>query len=289
MTAMHHERGQTLPFWVMGILTSLTLAFFISNYANTVKYQIHAQNAADSAAAAALSQDAAALNTTQTLLAALDLQTLKVQDAESALPYILGTTPCGPSNLLSDNCTSALGNAVTDIASANTQLASLANTLNDFQKNLGGTLTDVNENASGSVNSLFSPTATGSCTIAIMTDCDFKYTTFVSYGSTGIMTVDEFACKKVPNVAASFLHLSQKNSAFYAIGHTTSTLAPLSTAYNPATLGSAFATTAQLFPDIAGNALVGNLSGININSNLFVVTGAPAPATPRNLTDVCPT
>jgi hypothetical protein len=46
----HHERGQVLPLWAGAIITTLMFAFLAINYGNTIRYQIRAQNAADSVA-----------------------------------------------------------------------------------------------------------------------------------------------------------------------------------------------------------------------------------------------
>jgi hypothetical protein len=284
-----YERGQTLPFWVMSVIVSLALAFFIVNYANTVRYQIRAQNAADSAAAAALGKDAAALNSTQTLLGALDIQELKVQDATAALPYLLGTTPCGASNLLTTSCTSALQSAATDLATANQSLSQLMTTISNFESGTGGFVTGTLTNPNSTIQTLFAPNGAGGCSVAILTDCDFKYTTSLTLNSTtGMPTVDEYACKKVTNTAGSFLHLP--SNTYYAIGHTTSTLGPLSSAYSPSTLGPALATTGALFSDLTGTTLMDNLSALNINTAFYAAVSAPPPtgAAPA-LSTVCPT
>jgi hypothetical protein len=288
LTRGRYERGQTLPFWVMSVIVSLALTFFIANYANTVRYQIRAQNAADSAAAAALGQDAAALNSTQTLLGALDIQELNVQDATAALPYLLGTAPCGASNLLSPTCTSALYKAANDLATANNSLQSVISTLSNFESGTGGVLTGTLKNPNSTISTLFAPNGGGGCSVAILTDCDFKYTTIMTLNSTtGMPTVDEYACKLVTNAAGSFLHLP--SNTFYAIGHTTSTLGPLASAYSPTTLGPAFATTGALFPDVTGSNLLTNLSALNINTAFYAAVSTPPTGAPQALTTVCPT
>jgi hypothetical protein len=50
INAHRYERGQTIPIWIGGILTSFMLMFFGLNYANAIRWQIRAQNAADAAA-----------------------------------------------------------------------------------------------------------------------------------------------------------------------------------------------------------------------------------------------
>jgi hypothetical protein len=299
------ERGQTLPFWVMGILVALALTFFVGNYAGTVKNQIHAQNAADSAASAALGRDAAALNTTQTFLAAVDMQQLKVQDAEAAIPYLLGTSPCGPSNLLASSCITALQGAATDVANANKTLVNLQNTISNFAMNTTNTsLSPVvtpnstmgqvtgllsTATANSTIKSLFAPNGSNGCSVAVLTDCNYDYTTYLSIGANGLPTVDEYACKVATNNAWSFLHLPMKS--YYSIGHTTATLAPLSSAYNTSTLGSALQTTSNLYPDATGStatSLLANISALNINSQFFTAVAAPPPTVTRSTADVCP-
>lgn len=62
MLNRHGRRGQSLPFWVMGVVTALTLSLFIMNYTNAIRWHIRAQNAADAAALAALAGEASLLN-----------------------------------------------------------------------------------------------------------------------------------------------------------------------------------------------------------------------------------
>jgi hypothetical protein len=66
LTAHHGERGQTIPFWVFASIASLALTLFVMNYTNTIRWHIRAQNAADTAAMAAIAADAS-LNNQQTV------------------------------------------------------------------------------------------------------------------------------------------------------------------------------------------------------------------------------
>jgi predicted lysophospholipase L1 biosynthesis ABC-type transport system permease subunit len=59
---MHAQRGQTFPVWAFGTLTVLTLLAFTLSYGNMLRYQIRAQNAADSAARGVLSIQATQWN-----------------------------------------------------------------------------------------------------------------------------------------------------------------------------------------------------------------------------------
>src|ERR1700733_5763124 len=53
--ALHAQRGQALPMTVFGIVAMLIFAYFALDFGNGIRWQIRAQNAADSAAQAVLS------------------------------------------------------------------------------------------------------------------------------------------------------------------------------------------------------------------------------------------
>jgi hypothetical protein len=280
------ERGQTLPVWVFSVLMALTLMFSVYNYAITVREQIHAQNAADSAAAAAIGNDAAALNSVNTLLSAFDIQDLKVRNIVGAVPQLLLGGDHNCSTLITDTvstspCATDLSSAVTNLTSAVTNLTGIVSTLNNFQ----GNLTDRLTNVPTLVNSLLAPNGSGGCSVNVLTDCDYKYTTKITYGSNGMPTVDEYACKKVPNVAAAFLHI---NSTYYSIGHTTITLAPIKQVLNPATMGAAVQQTSSLFPSISGTSIIGSIAGLSVSSGTYVPVATTPPTTPQTIAQVCP-
>ena len=220
-------------------------------------------------------------------------------DRRSAIPYLLGTNPCGPSNLLSSQCIGALQGAAGDIAAANTKLANVTNLMNNFESHtlgpvgngtsLNGQLTGLLPNPNPIIKSLFAPNGTGGCSVNVLTDCNYNYTTYFQLDpKSGMPVIDEYACKIVNNNAWSFLHLPMKT--YYAIGHTTATLAPLSSAYNTATLGNALQTTAALYPSAGGTAasVLGDISAMNINSQFFTAVAAPPPTVVHSVTDVCP-
>jgi hypothetical protein len=58
----HGERGQVLPLWIGATITTLMFAFLAANYGNTLRYQIRAQNAADSYAQVLMSVQAERYN-----------------------------------------------------------------------------------------------------------------------------------------------------------------------------------------------------------------------------------
>jgi Putative Flp pilus-assembly TadE/G-like len=91
------ERGQTLPFWAIGTMLVLTLLFFLANYVGAVSWQIHAQNAADSAASAVLSVQANVWNEESTILytAAVDENRVRYLN-QAILNTISGAGACDP-------------------------------------------------------------------------------------------------------------------------------------------------------------------------------------------------
>jgi hypothetical protein len=78
-TPRHAERGQTLPIWTLAVTTALTLMFFSLNYANVIRWQVRAQNAADAAAMAGLSVQATQWNKMTTLLYAADVEEWRIR------------------------------------------------------------------------------------------------------------------------------------------------------------------------------------------------------------------
>jgi hypothetical protein len=72
------QRGQILPVWIFAIFTALTLMFFSLNYANTIRWQVRAQNAADSAASAALIFQSLEWNKMNVLLYSADVEEWRI-------------------------------------------------------------------------------------------------------------------------------------------------------------------------------------------------------------------
>ncbi len=75
----HAERGQVLPMWIAGVISALALAFLTANYANSVRYQIRAQNAADAAASAVVAIQADQWNLMTTLLYAQNVEEFRIR------------------------------------------------------------------------------------------------------------------------------------------------------------------------------------------------------------------
>jgi len=81
----HRERGQTLPLWSLGIALALLIAFGALQYGEYLRWQIRAQNAADAAAAGALSVQTQAWNEQMSLLYAAGVEEYRIHAILEAL------------------------------------------------------------------------------------------------------------------------------------------------------------------------------------------------------------
>jgi hypothetical protein len=85
MIARDAERGQTLPIWTLAVLTALTLMFFLLNYANVIRAQVRAQNAADGLAHVMLSTQATRWNKITLTLYAADVEEWRIRTLMQAM------------------------------------------------------------------------------------------------------------------------------------------------------------------------------------------------------------
>lgn len=82
-------RGQVLPLWVMAILAMFAVLFFIIDTADSLQWQIRAQNAADAAASAAVSVQAQRLNEVGAELYALSLEEYRMKRLTDGLEVVV--------------------------------------------------------------------------------------------------------------------------------------------------------------------------------------------------------
>ena len=102
---LEHQRGQTMPFWVIGVLIALSALFFLSNYINAVVWQIRAQNAADSAASTSLAVTANLWNEETTILYSAALDEYRIRYLNQALLNTIEGQGCSPATCSSDYTT----------------------------------------------------------------------------------------------------------------------------------------------------------------------------------------
>jgi hypothetical protein len=105
-TTRRGERGQTLPVYLLAIITSLSLIFFSFNYANTLHWQMRAQTAADAAASAALSFQSLDFNKMSVLLYTADVEEWRTRHLLQAMLDVGVYHPTNGGN----NTSSTIGN-----------------------------------------------------------------------------------------------------------------------------------------------------------------------------------
>ncbi|MBV8491525.1 MAG: hypothetical protein JO199_13440 [Candidatus Eremiobacteraeota bacterium] len=96
---LHAQRGQTIPVWTFGVLTSLMLMTMIFNYATSLRWQIRAQNASDSVAQAILSVQTQHYNQVTAQLHAAAIEEWRIRRTLAALVYVMqGSGGCTDQN-----------------------------------------------------------------------------------------------------------------------------------------------------------------------------------------------
>ena len=117
---MHAQRGQTIPVWIFGILTSMMLMVMVFNYGNSIRWQIRSQNAADAVAQGIVSVQAQHFNQMLITVHAAAIEEYRIRRTLNALLMVLqgsggcqtnGTAPdCATAyNSLRDNYIAEVG------------------------------------------------------------------------------------------------------------------------------------------------------------------------------------
>ncbi len=105
-----NDRGQVLPMWAAGIITTLALMFLAMNYANSVRWQIRAQNAADSAAQALASVQSERWNMMTAALYASNVEEFRVRSLLDAMLLSIDRSGgCSMSTLLYQDLSTSPG------------------------------------------------------------------------------------------------------------------------------------------------------------------------------------
>ena len=79
------SRGQTIPFWTLAVIGMLAMLLLVLNYSLTVTWNIRAQSAAESAAAAGVTAFANVYNAESTMLYAAAIDEYRVRTLNQAL------------------------------------------------------------------------------------------------------------------------------------------------------------------------------------------------------------
>jgi hypothetical protein len=261
MKHAHYQRGQTITFYVFGVIIALALTLFVMNYTNTVRWHIRAQNAADEVAMASLAGEASLENQRTMALYAMYVDEWRIRSivqsmANAANAQGLSTTEstastntgtCNYTDQADDSgydCDNAYDQQPAYYDTAVSQYAQALNTLENLTNNppvpsaasgssLPSPLPSVPANSSALA--AFSMAANGSsCQPTGAFDCSFYYNANLT--NTGPNTkeiVDVVACRNVTATAHLIFGSGIFQSQFQAVGNAAATLIPVSETFKP--------------------------------------------------------
>jgi hypothetical protein len=270
-----NQRGQTLPFWVIGVLIVLSMTFMLANYANAVVWQVRGQNAADSAASAVLSVQANVYNEYSTILYATAVDEYRIRTINQAiLNTIYGY--CGTCDSDYSSLVTEYNNAV----SSYTEDIHLLDQANNLSQ--AGQSTDQTKALSMIQSGTWCANANDyACSFGIKV-LDASSVTGTNgngnnggYIAGGDNEVDLIACKNVSYFGAGLLNLA--NTATYQVlGRAAAAVVPAYTesftpsATNPQT-GQPYQPTETNWASDAGAwpQLQVNFSGLTVNLNWY--------------------
>ncbi len=234
---LESQRGQTMPFWTIGVLIVLSTLFFLSNYINAVTWQIRAQNAADSAASTALTTQANLWNEESTILYSIALDEYRIRYLNQALLNTINGIGCNPAT--GSTCDSNYQTLLAELSAATSAYSSAVQLLrqgNNFTE--AGQQADQRK-AAGKVGN--------DCSNASDYTCSFVYTALPTSGGSGgkgnksVASEAEYvACKQLSYFGSALLNLGSA-ATYKVIGRGAAAVLPANTeafvpgAINPAT------------------------------------------------------
>jgi Flp pilus assembly protein TadG len=257
------QRGQTLPVWTLGIAAMLALLFFIVNYSNMIRWQIRAQNAADSAASAGIATDANMDNQADMMIYAEAVDEMRMRYLlQAMLNTVYVPSSCAPA------CNAALAKLEAAYNAASASYATLAQDLKVGNNLSEGGLKNSPDKAIAAVQS--------DCTIL---DCSFTYTTSLDPTNEIVNVV---ACKNVTTLVPAILGLAAGNT-FTAVGRSASTLTEVPEVFHPGGVnpqtGLPYQPTETPTGTGASAAMAVDFSGLTLNMTWFVAGPAKPAAT----------
>lgn len=262
------QRGQTMPFWVIGVLISLSALFFLANYVQSVVWEIRAQNAADAAASTSLAITANMWNEETTILYAAAVDEYRIRYLNQALINTIDGVGCSSATCASDYATlrSELNAAVSGY-DADVQLLRQGNNFTE-----GGQTSDEQK-----VESLIG----NDCATASDYTCQFTYTktawtltNFYKKSGLDIGEVEYVACKQMPYFGSALLNLGHAGT-YKVIGRGAAAVVPANTeAFDPGTqinakTGQAYQPVEHWATSQNGVANDVNFSGLTANLNWY--------------------
>jgi hypothetical protein len=245
MRRFHPQRGQTLPLWTLGSLACLSMALFLINYANLIRWQVRAQNAADSVSSASISTAANYYNSMTMAVYAANVGELRLRYLDQAIVNNLNGLGCNAATVQCDADYDYLVRAYDNAQAAYVDAAALVVVLAGGEDNTK----QFQAASAGAWQAIVPGQAQGAdfldcgdsddpykvCTAN--TDSAFTYypldvpgiegvdgNTGASFGIGQPNTIDAASCVDVPLVATGFLKLS--NKTFRAVGRSALGLVP---------------------------------------------------------------
>lgn len=260
------QRGQTLPFWAIGVLVVLALMFFVSNAANALVWQVRAQNAADSAASLTLNTQANLWNEESTILYSAALDEYRIRYLNQALLNTINGVGCSTPQLCDSDYQSLLAelNAAVSGYDGDTQLMQQGNNFTE-----AGQQADQKK-----AERLLG----GDCVSTTNYTCDgtFSYTVVQESSGgngAGIAEDDVVACRTLSYFGPALLNLGSA-ATFQVVGRSAAAIVPANSEHfvpgstNPVT-GTPYQPVEKWASAQSGPAFDVDFTGLTVNVNWY--------------------
>jgi hypothetical protein len=206
----HHERGQVFPLWIGAIVTTFMFAFLALNYANTVRWQIRAQNAADSVAQGLMALQAERFNEVNVALYGTGVEEYRIRHlldgiltaandsggcAASYDPSLWNNSSSYTSGFLPGTCSRVYDDLSAEFVASLNRYTNDAKLLNDYsnESTYANWTNDTSLLITHMSNSTHCNNAGQSIAIVDGTDCKFQYTILAQAQRTGLLAVQQDA------------------------------------------------------------------------------------------------
>ena len=268
---LEYQRGQTLPVWGLGVTALLALLFFLGNYVNVFAWHVRAQNAAESAAATALTVQANVFNEESTILYATAVNENRIRYLNQAILNTINGI---------GGCSTAPGGSCdqdykTLVAEYNQAVSAFSGDMQVLQEADNFTEGGQQADQKKAVKQIGSD-----CTHF---DCTFSYNVLdvstVGSGtkSGGITQTDIAVCHNVSYLAAKFMNFAS-GAQITALGRAAADVQPIAaenfspgTAINPSTNQVYQPVEAQWAPAYPSTAYTVDYSSLTVNLNWYGV------------------
>lgn len=216
-----------MPFWALAILAVLAVTFFLASYANTIAWQIHAQSAADSAAAVALSPTTNVANQESVLMYAGAIDEYRLRYLNQGMLNAINQIGCSSTSVPS--CATIYAKLGAEYGSALSAFNAMYQVLQQADNYTeGGQQADEKKaiSALGGFDSSFTYTP-----LAETTGNNGKGNGN-GHNKNSIRKIDIVACRNVPYFAPALMGLGA-NTSFQAVGRAAAMAVPVVAAGNP--------------------------------------------------------